>query len=142
MDLSTALPTGVSMVLTAMAYLLVKHAVADFLLQTEYQRRSKGDYGALGGISHALTHIVLTAPVFWLLPNLTFGIAAALLATEFVVHYHLDWTKDRVVRANGWTSHDTPFWWAIGLDQMMHGLTYVAILWLGLTAAAGPLPSG
>ena len=139
MSLSTALPPDVGMALTAMAYLLVKHAVADFFLQTEYQRRTKGDYGALGGITHASTHIVLTAPVFWMLPPIAFGIGVALLLAEFVVHYHLDWGKERVVRANAWTSHDTPFWWALGLDQLMHGLTYVAILWLGFGASAAPL---
>ncbi len=142
MQLTAALPPGVGMALTAMAYLLVKHAVADFLLQTEYQRRTKGDYGALGGITHAFTHIVLTAPVFWILPPVALGFVSALLLGEFVVHYHLDWSKERVVHANGWSSKDTPFWWAIGLDQMMHALTYVAILWLGIAASIAPLAAG
>ena len=141
MTFSTALPAGVQTALLAMAYLVVKHAIADFLLQTEYQRRTKGDYGALGGITHAFTHIFLTVPVFWVLPPVGIGIIAVLLAAEFVVHYHLDWTKEQIVRANNWTSRNTPFWWAIGLDQMAHALTYVAILWLGFSvASASPLP--
>ena len=90
---------------------------------------------ATGGITHSLTHIVLTAPVFLLLPALETGMIAALLSAEFVLHYHIDWTKEQVVRRNGWTSHDTPFWWAIGLDQLLHGLTYVALLALALAAA-------
>ncbi len=61
----------------------------------------------------------------------------ALLVAEFVLHYHIDYTKEQVVRRHGWTSHDTPFWWAIGLDQLLHGLTYVAIVWLLTLAAAG-----
>lgn len=116
------------LMLAAMAYLLVKHAIADFLLQTAYQRQTKGIYGALGGLTHCLTHILLTAPVLLVFPGLGLGRSAAILAAEFVVHYHLDWLKDQAVRRQGWTSHDTAFWWALGLDQLMHGLTYVAIL--------------
>ncbi len=128
-----------AMVLLAMAYLLVKHAAADFILQTETQRREKGIYGATGGLTHSLTHIALTAPVFSLLPAAAPGIILALLATEFVLHYHIDWTKEQIVRRNDWTSRDTPFWWALGIDQLLHGLTYVGLVWLalGLAAAQG-----
>lgn len=126
-----------AMVLSAMAYLLVKHAAADFILQTETQRREKGTYGATGGLTHSLTHIVLTAPVFVLLPAAAPGMLAALLATEFVLHYHIDWVKEQIVRRNAWTSRDTPFWWAIGVDQLLHGLSYVGLIWLSLGLATG-----
>jgi Protein of unknown function (DUF3307) len=139
LKLSTAVVGDVRIVLLAMAYLLIKHAVADFLLQTENQRRTKGDYGAIGGITHAFTHIVLTAPVFFLLPPVGLGAAAALLSGEFVIHYHLDWAKDQMVRHNNWTSQDTFFWWALGLDQLGHGLTYVALVWLAFSLATGGL---
>ena len=33
-----------------MALLLIKHAIADFLLQTAHQRTTKGIYGASGGL--------------------------------------------------------------------------------------------
>ncbi len=125
-----------AMVLLAMAYLLVKHAAADFILQTESQRREKGVYGATGGLTHSLTHIVLTVPVFAFLPATGPAIVAALLAAEFVLHYHIDWTKEQIVRRNDWTSRDTPFWWALGIDQLLHGLTYVGLVWLALGLAA------
>lgn len=123
-----------NLILTALALLLLKHALADFLLQTAYQRATKGIYGALGGLTHSATHILLTAPVLLLFPALTPSRLAAILAAEFVLHYHFDWMKDQVVKRNGWTSHDTPFWWALGIDQLMHGLTYVGIVWLALAA--------
>ena len=123
-------------VLIAIAYLMVKHAIADFFVQTETQRLEKGIYGATGGLTHSLTHIALTTPVFVLLPGLDAGIIATLLAAEFVLHYHIDWTKEQIVRRNGWSSHDTPFWWALGADQLLHGLTYVALLAVALSAAA------
>lgn len=143
--MTTALTTGVTnaamadvyMALVAMAYLLVKHCVADFLLQTENQRRSKGDYGAVGGITHAATHILLTAPVFVFLPQIDLGAALALLAGEFVIHYHVDWLKEQILRSNSWSSHDKAFWWALGIDQLAHGLTYIALLWLVFSLAAG-----
>lgn len=142
-DAQSAAIADVRLVLIAMAYLLVKHCVADFLLQTENQRRTKGDYGALGGITHSATHILLTAPVFLLLPLIGFATAAALLAAEFTIHYHLDWAKDQVTHRNGWTPDDTAFWWALGVDQLGHGLTYVGLLWLavlwGLPSLPGPV---
>lgn len=118
--------------LAAVTYLLVKHAVADFILQTDVIFRQKGNYGAPGGIWHALIHILLTAPVFWLFPGGSAGLAAALLAAEFIIHYHIDWTKEQIVRSHGWTGKDTFFWWALGLDQLLHGLTYVGMLWIWL----------
>ncbi len=126
-----------AMVLLAMAYLLVKHALADFILQTETQRREKGNYGATGGLTHSLTHIALTAPVFTLLPDAATAIVATLLAAEFVLHYHIDWTKEQIVRQNAWTSRDTPFWWAVGIDQLLHGMSYIGLIWLALGLAAG-----
>ncbi len=130
-------PVTIGLVLTAIAYLMIKHAVADFFLQTERQRREKGVYGRMGGLWHAATHSLLTAPVFWLLPA-PVTLILGLLTAEFALHYHIDWCKEQIVRRNDWTSHDTPFWWSIGLDQLLHGLTYVGIVWVvtaGLAAA-------
>jgi hypothetical protein len=118
--------------LAAITYLLVKHAVADFLLQTETQWRQKGTYGAPGGIIHASIHILLTVPLFLLFPAGRAGLALAILAAEFVVHYHIDWTKEQINRRAGLTARDQMFWWVLGLDQLLHGLTYVAILWVWL----------
>jgi hypothetical protein len=132
----TVISGDVRMVLVAMAYLLVKHAIADFLLQTEFQRREKGRYGAPGGLVHCLIHILATAPVFWLLPAISMATAAALLAAEFAIHYHLDWTKDWYVRSRRLTAEKPEYWWALGFDQLLHGLTYVALIWLSCLSAA------
>lgn len=138
-NVTTAYVGDIRIVLVAMAYLLIKHCLADFLLQTEFQRRTKGDYAALGGITHALTHIALTAPVFLLLPPVGAGGIAALLLGEFAIHYHLDWSKEQAVRRNGWTLRDRPFWWALGLDQLGHALTYIGLLWLAFSLTTGVL---
>jgi len=127
-------PVAVGGVLAAIAYLLVKHWVADFLLQTEYQRKTKGIYGALGGLTHVLTHVLFSAPVFLILSGVSLGRAALILSAEALFHYHLDWSKDNIVRARGWTTRDTYFWWALGMDQLLHGLTYVAMVWAAIAA--------
>lgn len=122
----------VQLTLAAISLLLIKHTVADFLLQTARQRATKGVYGALGGLTHAGTHVVLTAPVLLLFPELDPMRAATILAGEFIVHYHIDWAKEQFVHRRHWSSNDTAFWWALGLDQLMHGLTYVAIVYAAL----------
>ena len=111
--------------------LLLKHLICDFFLQTSYQYRNKGIYGHPGGILHAGIHALGTVSVFlWIVPSM--ALAAAIMVGEFIVHYHIDWTKEQIVRHEGWTPRDSKFWWALGIDQLLHGLTYVAILWIWL----------
>src|ERR1051326_1432184 len=80
--------------LVGILILLFKHLVFDFFLQTSYQYRNKGIYGHPGGLLHAGLHALGTTPVFlWIAPSLR--LALAIMVGEFVVHYHLDWTKDQ-----------------------------------------------
>ena len=53
--------------LAAVAVLLVKHAVADFYLQTPYQYLNKGIYGHPGGLLHSGIHVALTPLVYLVL---------------------------------------------------------------------------
>jgi hypothetical protein len=55
---------------------------------------------------------------------------------EFAVHYHVDWFKEQVMQRNGWTSHDRGFWYALGTDQLVHGLTYLVIVAVLVVASA------
>lgn len=109
------------------AALLIKHFIADFLLQTRYILDNKHIYGHFGGILHVLIHgllslgILITAPVSWLL-------AIALAVGEAVVHYHIDWVKERINRAFNWSATDSLYWMSFGFDQLLHHLTYVAMI--------------
>ncbi len=124
-------------VLVALSILLVKHFVCDFVLQTPYVIRGKGIYGHPGGLIHAGLHGIGTLPVFLIYPAPA-GLAAGIVFAEMLVHYHIDWLKERIVRAKGWTSlAGTPFWIALGVDQLLHQLTYVAIVAV-LAAATVP----
>jgi hypothetical protein len=119
-----------TMLAAGLAYLLIKHAVADFFLQTEFQWRNKGVYGHPGGLVHVAIHVVLTLPVFLILRPRTLAVAAVVLLTEALVHYHIDWFKDHIVKRRQWTTADNSYWRALGVDQLLHGLTYVWIVWL------------
>ena len=130
------MPDPASVTLLAVAVLMVKHTVADFFLQTPYQYLNKGTYGHPGGFLHAGIHTVMTLPVFLVIAPAATLLIVLIPVGEFVVHYHVDWLKEQAVKRNGWTSETKGFWWALGLDQLAHMLTYLAIVALLLTYAA------
>ena len=112
--------------LAVLLILTVKHFICDYPLQTHWQLVNKGTYGHPGGIVHAGIHALGTTVAFLIItPTLAIGLA--IVVGEFLVHYHIDWTKENVIRRMGWTVQDSQFWLALGLDQLAHHLTYVAI---------------
>jgi hypothetical protein len=118
--------SSADLIFLAIGYLLLKHAIADFTLQTSYQVSNKVNYGHPGGILHALIHAVLTMPVYFILPAERAAILA-ITSLEFFIHYHIDYLKECAVGRYGWTPDNTPFWWALGADQLLHNATYLAI---------------
>ncbi len=129
MDQSTELA------LLVMAILLIKHALFDFVFQGRYQLENKHIYGHPGGLLHAGLHIVGTASAF-LLVRPSLGAAAAILAGEFAAHYHIDWAKDQLLRRTGWGYAEGRYWAVFGVDQLAHGLIYVAIVWALIAGAS------
>lgn len=109
----------------------IKHLLADFVWQTGWMVRNKGIYGHPGGIAHAGLHCLLTVPVLIWTPMATLAVLGV-AAVEFVLHYHIDWTKDRLLKQSGWSPREKGYWGLTGLDQFAHQVTYVAILWLAL----------
>lgn len=122
------MPKLATLCLAAIAVLMFKHAVADFYLQTPYQYLNKGTYGHPGGFLHAGIHTALTPFVYLVLVPSSFLLVLGITLAEFAVHYHVDWLKEQVTQRNGWTSQDRGFWHTLGTDQLVHGLTYVAIV--------------
>jgi hypothetical protein len=106
--------------------LQIKHFVCDYPLQTLYMLKNKGTYGHPGGIIHSAIHgLATTASFLVIAPTLVVGIG--IVIGEFLLHYHIDWSKEQVIRRMGWTATQREFWWAIGVDQLLHHLTYIAI---------------
>src|SRR5690606_2424568 len=112
--------------LAVMLILTVKHFACDYPLQSPYMLRNKGIYGHPGGILHAGLHALASTLAFLVItPTLLVG--CLIIAAEFVIHYHIDWTKESAVRRRAWTTADTPYWMALGGDQLAHHLTYIGM---------------
>jgi len=113
--------------LVALTVLQVKHLICDFFLQTSHQIENKGIYGHPGGLIHAGIHALGTLPVFLVYPV---GLvpAAVIVVLEFIAHYHIDWLKNVVGNHYGWTVRDPAYWWAFGIDQFAHQITYLAMV--------------
>ena len=110
------------------ALLFIKHFIIDFPLQKPYQYLNKGTYGHPGGLLHAGFHGMGTwVCLVWYAPQ------AALFLGLFdaVIHYHVDWAKMKLNAKMSWgpTTHEQ-FWWLLGLDQLVHSLTYVWLVYL------------
>ena len=122
------MPELVTAILLGLAVLFVKHAIADFFLQTTYQYKHKGIYGHPGGLLHAGIHAVLTLPVYFVLAPATIIMAIAIPVGEFAVHYNVDWLKEQIVKRAHLSFQDTWYWRLFGVDQLIHALTYIAII--------------
>ena len=114
--------------LAVIALLLAKHFLFDFVLQTRFQLANKHVYGHPGGLAHAALHALGTSTAF-LIATPAWWVGAAILAVEFVAHYHIDWAKELVLRRTRWGYADGRYWAVFGGDQLIHGLGYVVIAW-------------
>jgi hypothetical protein len=92
--------------------------------------RDKHIYAGPGGISHAATHGLLTTiAIIICLPNL--GVFAILLGLfDAVAHYHIDYIKSSWNVKTKASPSENRYWYAFGLDQMAHSLTYVLIVYI------------
>ena len=115
-------------IIITLALLQVKHWYIDFVNQNNIEVASKGIYGDFHGIMHSLKHGLGTTLVLWMVVGVQyifFAIISGLI--DFVIHYHVDWTKMNY----GNRDITTPaFWNHLGLDQMAHQLTYLALIYL------------
>lgn len=107
---------------------LLKHFIVDFLMQGPYQYKNKGTFLHPGGLLHVLLHGLATTTVlaaFGL--SLKFVILASLF--DSIVHYFVDFSKVNICRHfNLKPDNSEWFWHLMGFDQLLHMLTYVAII--------------
>jgi hypothetical protein len=85
----------------------------------------------VAGITHAGTHVIGSIPALLIL-GADLGAVAVLLIAEFLVHYHVDWFKARTDRMRAAAGQDHVFWMMFGLDQLIHQLTYIAMIYFAL----------
>ena len=118
---------GLALLFWALAAFELKHFLCDFVLQTAYQYRNKGRYGHPGGLVHAGLHVIGSFPVTLILTTSP-ELIALVLAAEFVVHYHMDWFKEKINKWRALKPDSALYWMVFGADQLVHQLTYVAML--------------
>jgi hypothetical protein len=103
----------------------LKQLVCDYFLQTAWIAYGKEAPLNKGGLKpllvhagfHGLATLFLTmffAPALWFLGPI-----------DFLVHGLIDKAKAFIVLKKKWTARDTPFWWAIGIDQEAHNYTHL-----------------
>jgi hypothetical protein len=112
--------------LILMSLLTIKHFIVDFPLQKPYQWMNKGTYAHAGGVLHAGLHAVGTAICFyWYAP----AACVYLGLMDMLLHYHIDWAKMNINKHYGWKAdtHEA-FWILLGVDQLLHMLTYVFLV--------------
>jgi hypothetical protein len=113
------------MELLILALLQIKHWYIDFVDQSMDEVHSKGKYGQWLGFRHSLKHSVATFAIFWLFVPTHLALLVALI--DLVIHYHTDWTK---MNYGNRDMQNPKFWNHLGLDQMVHQLTYIALILL------------
>jgi hypothetical protein len=118
----------VNTILIVIVLLQIKHFVVDFLLQNKYQWSNKGTYGHPGGVLHSGLHGVGTYLCVSLFTRPDIALGLALI--DWTIHYHIDWAKMQLNERLGLTPASPRFWVLLGLDQLLHQLTYVGILFL------------
>lgn len=110
-----------------LAWLQVKHFVADYLLQPAWILRGKGNGSHPGGYAHAGLHALASLPAL-----LAVGAGASavcmLMLGEFGIHFAIDHLKAVHARKNPAPMSSRSYWAAHGADQLLHHLTYTGIL--------------
>lgn len=106
----------------------LKHMFADYFMQTPKMLSSRGKYWHFGRAQHVTIHMVSSMLVFSMVGTPPLFIIAICLI-EWEVHFHIDWLKARHNEAKKLRPDQGAFWRAFGIDQTLHGLTYVAMIW-------------
>ena len=107
-----------------LALLMIKHAVADLFLQSFHKDVNKLKYVS-NAHRHYIEHGVLTAIVsaFFVAPQ--YALVAGFL--DYIAHWHIDYSKSRLVVHFGINRDSTTFWRVQAGDQALHYLTYYLI---------------
>lgn len=116
--------------LELMTLFMVKHTVADYFMQYSWMIKDKGTYGAKGGLAHAGYHGFLTFLVLLTVPCATWSAIIGFAVADSIIHYHIDYAKSNIWKSKGYTSMDQMFWVTHGVDQLLHLLTYIGIIYL------------
>ncbi len=110
-------------------WLMIKHFICDFPLQAHpYLYSHKHEYGHLGGVLHAGIHGLGTAIVL-ICFGCSSGLILSIVALDILAHYHIDYCKMKTGKIYNLKPDNSEwFWILLGLDQLLHFLTYYFIV--------------
>jgi hypothetical protein len=116
--------------------LLVAHYLGDFTpLSTPRMQRAKAIGSPLGPIAaHSAVHAALVGLAVLTILRPPVALLTAAVTFELVTHFAIDATRARLGARVSILRDPTAdqFWWALGLDQLLHGLVLVGIAFLVL----------
>ena len=119
---------------TLFILLIVCHFVADYCLTTPQMLAAKSSGKHMHHIVlHAGVHAVLMGIVF-LIYGIELQLVAILFAIELVSHFTIDYLKGLAGRRFPACADmkKKAFWVVYGLDQLLHLLVIVAMMWLAM----------
>ena len=119
---------GIGTVLVLLLLLQVKHMLADYFLQTRIMLGGRGVYLHVGRFLHAGVHAAGSFIALALI-GVPLWVILTLALADWVIHFHIDWWKGRLTANQNLTPEDSAYWRASGIDQALHQLTYVAMIW-------------
>lgn len=114
-----------SILLLLLVLFQIKHWYVDFVNQTDTEVVNKGIYLKWLGLRHSIKHGIGT--FLLLIPFTSLNGVLIISLIDALLHYHIDWFK------MNWGNRDirTPqFWQHLGLDQMLHQLSYILYIYL------------
>ena len=142
-------------IFTLLVIFQTKHLLCDFPLQTSYMLRKflPGWAWVLPLTAHAATHALFTFFILslyrlYLGDASVYMLALMLAAADFAVHFAMDRIKAspnllgrfKALSAKEYPESNTEqkrqntlFWWSLGFDQYVHGLTDTAIVYFLIT---------
>lgn len=123
-------------ILILLSLLQAKHMFADYFLQTPKMLEGRSAYLHIGRAQHALVHAAGSVVCFTVLGT-PIWVTLAIVAAEWVVHFHIDWGKAVYTQNKGHGPADAGFWRAAGFDQFLHQMTYVVMIGAWVIATAG-----
>lgn len=103
---------------------IIGHFIADFILQTNWQATNKS-WNMRALTSHIINYALGISFIFFLMfPWITFMKTFIFMIITFVCHYVQDFITSRIghrfklygQKTNEWR----PFFWNIGIDQILH----------------------
>lgn len=113
------------LVLFILGLLLVKHYIADWIVQTTRIALEKGTNVSFL-LLHSLHHVIGTAiALVWFVDP--FSLLLVCLC-EFILHSVIDYIKSHPTMLGRYTFPSQQFFIWMGFDQLLHQLSYIAIV--------------